>query len=790
MTKGSDSTIALLKHYLINVAYFKYFYIACILLFLIVAFLFNKYATKIYEVKASIGPVQNDASSLLSSNDLFMGLKSLQSNRNIENGINNLMSFPTVSSAITTMNLEVGYFSEKNKLFRQSTDLYQEAPFTVYMDKSHIQPIDVKFQILIINDSVFRLIASQNKVSLYNYLDNQVVSENLYLKIDTICSFNQTIRNKNLSFSVSLQKGLHSKKINPDDLFYFSFYHQDFLTQEYLKKLKVESLSPKTPIIILKFRGQNLEKIVNFLNKYIDAILEENLAKKNKIARSTINFIDSQISEISDSLIESESKLRNYRSANQVMDLSFQGKSIYEKLEQIETERASLRIQERYYNYIISNFKTNKDLSGVVPPSSMNVADPIMNQLITDLLALYSQRSGILSNNSNRNLFMGQIENKIKIQKQTIIENVTNNLNTLALSLNELNYRSNKLTNEISQLPRTELNMVGLQRKFDLSDVIYTYLLQKRSEAAITMASNYPDYEIIEPARQFTKRIIIPRAKLSYLLALFLGFLIPTSYIVIRDYFNNKVTSIYDIEYLLNRSSMGIIYNNNNNSEAVVIKDPKSAVAESFRRLRSNLFLKLRSEKSKVVLVTSSQPKDGKSFISFNIAASIASVGYKTIIIDCDLHKPTLHDKFKEDNLVGVSTFMINNASAAEIVRNTFVDNLSFIPAGPLLPNPSELIESGALDELIDYLKKEYEFIIIDTSPVGLVVDALQLIRYASEILLISRINYTRKDILGNVIKDFKSNKINNYDVIFNSLSLDTSPYRHYSSYYLKKKAG
>ena len=127
---------------------------------------------------------------------------------------------------------------------------------------------------------------------------------------------------------------------------------------------------------------------------------------------------------------------------------------------------------------------------------------------------------------------------------------------------------------------------------------------------------------------------------------------------------------------------------------------------------------------------------------------------------------------------------------AAEIIRNTFVENLSFIPAGPLLPNPSELIESGALDELIDYLKKEYEYIIIDTSPVGLVVDALQLIRYASEILLISRINYTRKDILGNVIKDFNSNQINNYDVIFNSLSLDTSPYRHYSSYYLKKKAG
>jgi capsular exopolysaccharide synthesis family protein len=788
MTKESDSTIALLKHYLLEIANFKYFYIICLALFLIAAFLFNKHSHRIYEVKASIGPVQNDASSLLSSNDLFLGLKSLQSNRNIENGISNLMSFPTVSSAITSMNLEIGYFMERSKLFRQSTEIYLNSPFTVTMDKSHVQPIDVKFQIIILSNNGFRLIASQSKVSLYNYLDNQVVNENILVKIDTICRFNETIKNKDFGFSVSLRKDFKSDEMVPGNLYYFRFYHLDFLTEKYLKSLKVEPLTPKTPIIILKFRGQNLEKIVTFLNKYIDAILDENLAKKNNIARSTINFIDSQISEISDSLVESESKLRNYRSANQVMDLSFQGKSLYDKQTQIETERANLQAQVRYYNYIINNFKTNSDMSSVVPPSSMNVADPIMNQLITELHSLYSQRSAIRSNNSNKNLFMGQIEDKIKTQKQAIIENVTNNLNTLTLSLNELNYRSDKLTGELAQLPRTELNMVGLQRKFDLSDVIYTYLLQKRSEAAITMASNYPDYEVIEPARQFTKKVIMPRAKLSYLIALFLAFFIPTAFILIKDYFNNKITGIYDIEHLLNRSTMGIIYNNNHKNEAVVIEAPKSAIAESFRRLRSNLFLKLKPEKSKVILVTSAQPKDGKSFISFNLAASIASVGLKTIIIDCDLHKPTLHNKFKEENSTGISNFMVNNASATEIIHNTFVENLSFIPAGPILPNPSELIESGALDELIDYLKKEYEYIIIDTSPIGLVVDALQLIRYASEVLLVSRVNYTRKDILGNVINDFNSNKISNYDVIFNSLNLESSPYRHYSSYYLRKK--
>ena len=131
---------------------------------------------------------------------------------------------------------------------------------------------------------------------------------------------------------------------------------------------------------------------------------------------------------------------------------------------------------------------------------------------------------------------------------------------------------------------------------------------------------------------------------------------------------------------------------------------------------------------------------------------------------------------------------MIRDMTPDEIIQPTFIGNLSFIPAGPLLPNPSELIESGSLDELLEYLKSEYEYIIIDTSPVGLVVDALQLMRYSSQILLVARVNYTRKDMLGTVINDLNSNKIKNYDVIFNSLNLNTSPYKNYSSYYIRKK--
>jgi len=237
---------------------------------------------------------------------------------------------------------------------------------------------------------------------------------------------------------------------------------------------------------------------------------------------------------------------------------------------------------------------------------------------------------------------------------------------------------------------------------------------------------------------------------------------------------------------LLNRSVLSLIYSNYHKTEAVVPEMPGSSIAESFRNLRSSLFLKFRSEPIKVILVTSSQPKDGKSFISFNLAASIASVGHKAVILDGDFRRPTLHNKFKKENSTGLSYYMTNHTSKDEIIIQSNIENLSFIPAGPVIPNCSELIEAGTLDELIIYLKNKFEYIIIDTTPAGLVADATLMIKYASHILLVCRNNYTRKDIFVDVLNMFRTNKIENFDVVFNDLNLKKSRYGRYDAYYKK----
>jgi capsular exopolysaccharide synthesis family protein len=782
-----DSSIAPLKYFILKVASLKYLYMALIVLCLAIAFLYNHFSNEEYEASASLSPVENKTSSILSSNDLFSGMQSLESLNNIENDINNLSSFELVYSTVNSMNLEVSYFTEYKKIFKQTNELFGTTPFTVSIDKSHIQPIDAKIYVIVLDESSFRLTGSQKKVSFYNYVDNQIVSEDNVFEIDTICKFNEPINNNALRFSISLNKEYPKPKSGSKYQYYFKFNHLDYLANGYLKKLEIEKASPLASIINVKFSESNLDKTITFLNRYLNSFLEENLAKKNNMASRTVSFIDSQISDMADSLVRSESALKNYRSANQVVDLSFQGQRVYEQMTEIDNERANLQVQERYYKYVINYFNISQDVSGLTPPSAMNVSDPIINQMITNLNDLNAQRSALLSkSNEQKNIFIGQIDSKINFQKKIILENFTNNLNTLTLSLNELDYRQQKLSKEASSLPRTEMNMVSMQRKFNLNDEIYTFLLQKRSEAQISLASTRPDYEIVEPARTITSRIVAPKKAINYMMALFLGLLLPTLFLMIRDFFDDKIRSINDAEYMLHRSVMSVIYSNNLKSESVVAEFPKSAISESFRNLRSSLFLKSDHEKSKVIIITSSQPQDGKSFVSLNLSSSIASVGYKTMLIDCDLRRPTLHIKLKEDNTRGISNYMMKKATAEEIIRNTAITNLDFISAGPVIPNPSELIESGVLDNLISYLKTKYDYIVIDTTPVGIVADAILMMKYASKVLMVIRNNYTRKDIFANVINNLKSNKLSNYDIVYNDLNLHKSSYRHYSNYYIK----
>jgi tyrosine-protein kinase Etk/Wzc len=782
------SNAYLIKDFLSQILSFKFWYILSFVIFMGIAFLLNRYSPVVYEVNSVIGPIEDLRPALLGSNDLFRGLASVDHARNLENDINNVRSFSLVSNTLNKMSLEVGYFIRKEHFLDHDRQMYPSPPFHVSIDRSHVQPVNVNFDITMIDNSSYRLLMAEDDVSLYNYIDNRVIREHVVLRIDTICRFNETITNRNFKFVISLtDPSVVNTPADEARQYYFVLYNLDNLARSYLDKIIVQPVSVRSSLINISLRGENSNLTIDFLNSYIQTFLDENLAKKNKMSANAISFIDDQISNTSDSLNISESRLRDYRSANRVMDLSYQGQRAFEQMSQIESDRMQLEIQERYYNSILDMFEKNNDISGLGPPSAANINDPIMNRLIIDLHDLNSQRSNLMSNNAEKNLFAGQLDNKIRLQKQAILENVRNNLNTLAMAKNEQSYRSDKLSQEIARLPRTELSMVSMQRKFNVSDEIYTFLLQKRTEAQITMASNYPDYEILEPARSITRNVISPKPMLNYMLAIFFALVIPTGFLLLKNFFNESITRLQEAEYILKRPVLGIIYNNPMKTEAVVTEAPSSPISESFRNLRSRLFLKFKNKDLRVIIVTSSQPRDGKSFISYNLAASVASVGYKTVIVDCDLRRPTLHAILGTQNILGITNFLADNVPKERLIHETGTENLSFIPAGPVLANSSEMIEAGALDDLIEWLKTRYNYVVIDSPPMGIVAEATQMMKYASEILFVCRNNYTRKDVYNDVLNMFRTNKIENFDVVFNDMDIDRSKYGHYRDYYYKK---
>jgi len=475
------------------------------------------------------------------------------------------------------------------------------------------------------------------------------------------------------------------------------------------------------------------------------------------------------------------------------MDLSFQGQQVFEQLSKLENERAALDVQRKYYEYLKNYLATNNEVSDILAPSSMNVVDPILTNLVTQLMNLNAERVSLLRNSANQqNLYLADINIRLENIKQTIKETVKNTLNTLTISLNEINYRMSKASGQISQMPKTELQLRGIERKFTLNDAIYTFLMQKRSEAQISRASSLPDYEIVDPAVMVMSRIVSPKKMLNFIVAIFLAFLFPTSLIMIRDFMNNKISDPEELDNLSKYPILGRIFHNYHRSKQVVYDHPNSSVSESFRAVRTNFQFFSDGGKRQVLVVTSSTSAEGKSFCSINLGSAFALNGLKTVLLEFDLRRPKIHQEFNSSNLIGISSFLIDKANIEDIIVPTHINNLDLISAGPAAPNPAELIASDRTGELIDKLKEMYDYIIIDSAPAGIVTETQLLMKFADLNIFVVRMEKTIREAFRNSIRSFDQNKLFNVSLLINDLNVkrDSFKYGYDNKYYTDDKAG
>ncbi len=488
-----------------------YFFVLTVFIALLIAFLFNKYTKPVYEVNTTV-LVKDDKSS--PDAQALMGFGFGNSQQNLENEIGILQSYSLVNAAVRELDLGISYFQEENFI---TSELYKDSPFVVLFDSSFPQAINVKFKLDILSDKNFNLKAEGKAISHYDYQNFKVVEEKpgeglVEFKIDSALRFGQFVSSKHFKFKIELNEK-YKPETDHDKSFYFVFNDIDKLTKSF-SAFEIEPIKEESSILKITQKGNNVIKSIDFLNKLTEVYLRRNLEQKNRAAENTVRFINTQLIDLSDSLNISEQSLQDFRTDKQVMDLDFQANQVYDQLKVLENEKAQLSLKAIFYKTLREYLIQNKDLEDVlIIPTTMGIDDPLISSLTTELSKYYAEKEEKLLYSNSSSPGIQLLDKKIEITENTLLENVNNIINNSNIAIEDINQRIEVLDGKISQLPATQRELLGIQRTFTLSNTMYNYLQEKRSEALITKASNEPDNEVIDIARDLGEFSCISQEK-------------------------------------------------------------------------------------------------------------------------------------------------------------------------------------------------------------------------------------------------------------------------------------
>ncbi|MBQ1582701.1 MAG: polysaccharide biosynthesis tyrosine autokinase, partial [Prevotella sp.] len=521
----------------------------------------------------------------------------------------------------------------------------------------------------------------------------------------------------------------------------------------------MSATSKQSSVVSIVMNGSNPAKIVEFTNMLMNEYVNRGLEKKNMVSENTIRFIDEELTGIQESLGSAESELKEFRTQNDLMNLDMQATQIYNNLQALERERAEMTVNVKIYKRLQDYIKEQiDDPENLAAPSTMGIADPLLNQLVRDLVTLSQTKATQLLTQTEQHPQIVKLNEQIVTTKKTLLETINNLVINADMSLDEINKRIAKAVSETKVLPEKQQQLINYQRNFNFNDETYKYLMQRRAEAQILKASNTPDNEVLDVARLERTVRIAPRTSMNYLIALILGLLIPAVYLFLKDFFNVSISDRKDVEKLTSYPIVGQVAQTSSKDPLVVVNSPKSPIAESFRSIRTNVEFITQGKNQSTILVTGDMQSIGKTFNAINVASIYALYGKKTVLLGFDLRKPKLFKEFGLNNNIGLSSFLSNKEPFDSIIQSTTaIPSLDIITSGPIPPNPAELIASEKCDELFKLLRERYDYIIIDTPPVGLVTDAFLLMKHSDVNLFIVRQGVTNKNIFGTIIKDMES---------------------------------
>ncbi|MFA5329745.1 MAG: polysaccharide biosynthesis tyrosine autokinase [Prolixibacteraceae bacterium] len=741
-----------------------------------IAFGYTKLTKASYLVSTSI--LAPEESNGMNMGDLFQG-GSQTNNTNIYNQIEIIKSYQTINKTLLNLNWRTSWY--KKNMFVWN-GIYKNEPFDVQEPQSFINPKGIPIYI--------------TPTSGDNYtisVDGKIGSVDV--KFEGSGTFGRPFSNNYFNFTL-LKKANNTTNIAGK--YFFVFNDLRGATFSYRGRLKTSLRDKKSDIVDCSIQGEEPARGADFLNELIKVYTESQMDYQNEAQRRTINFINGQLAGISDSLNVSGTNLADYRSKNNIIDLGTEGNMVMNNLKEIETAKAQNQMQLDYFENLLK-YLNNNDIKQVVVPSVVGIQDASLNSLVQKMGQLYNRRQVISFSAKENNPTLLMVDKEISQTREQLTENLRNLIDNSKRSIQSLKERQDRINMQLNKLPQKEQKMVNIQRQFNLTSEIYTFLLQKRAEANIALASSMPDVQIIDTAKpESASPVGFGRNKIL-IMGFMLGLALPFAYIFLVNYFDNRIRTQKDLENNTSIPILGNIMHSLSKSDLAVYENPKSNIAESFRVLRTNLQYMLSGTQGKIISVHSTNPGEGKSFSSINLATILAMNNKAVLIIGADLRKPRLHKVFKRSNEKGLSTYLIGADNLSDIILPTEIENLSFMPSGPIPPNPAEILGKSEMKLLIDRLKTQFEYIIIDNAPTALVTDGHILSHLSDLNIFILRYGVSHKSQIE-IINQYEEKKtIDNLAILVNDIksnSFGQSYYKYYqyesyqNTYYSSEEEG
>ena len=743
---------------------------AWIVLFFIIsflmAFLYLRYTYPIYEAKTVIQIALADKNSKLLLD------KEFSSQSDISSKIELLKSPTFLDRVFNKLPLDIGYFQIGNVL---NYEMYRSSPFEI----DYHNPTNELYNI-----PVYISFTDENNVTISVNINNK---ENVYrIKTDKwqrlpmLDSIKVNVRNYE-----KIRKDMLGLNENP---YYFVLSKRENLVRTYSANLEVVTENDAAGTIKMVFHERSPAKAADICNTIAEEFKKYDIEKQAESSLNTIRFVDDQLKIIYDKLYDSEVNLQDFKTKNRLNDetplpdFNTRINDLESKLNNLEVEESGLRtIQQAVTN------NRDIDIYQLVSLLAGSRSEGMISNLLNDLRNQLSRLETLKYSNTPNASSVAQIEYQIKIQRKMIVEAILAVQKSINDQKQEIESRVENYENEVRDgaLNFDRIEFVRLQKLNQINEEYYNKLVTIKSELTIANAGITSENTVLE-ASATPVFPFFPSRKLVALSALLGWLIVSLGLIIVRYLFHNEITSLNEIMKYLEVPMLGIVPNYKDTipiSQLLVDKKPKSIIAESLRSIRSNLEFLSQSDGPKVLAITSTISGEGKTFVALNLAGIIAFSEKKVIILDLDMRKPKIHVGFGVPNDKGMSTILINRNSIDECVFKSSLNNLDFITAGPVPPNPSELVISSRMLEVINELKTKYDVIVIDNPPVGLVTDGIRVFKLADYPIYVFRENFSKRNFVQNVKKLMRDNNIKNLSVILNSVDIKRSGYGYSGVY-------